>query len=87
MFQNPATWLLSDNKFSSFVLCGRLVRIGDRLEVELRNGSVVSDLVVSKTFFAGADQGLQPEDGVQAGDLVVRCEQRGCEAGLVVARH
>jgi len=87
LFQNRAAWLLSDNKFSSFVLCGRLVRIGDRLDVELRNGSVVSDLVVSEAFFAGADQGLQPDDGVHAGDLVVRCEQRGCEAGLVVARH
>ena len=60
LFQNRVAWLLSDNKFSSSVLCGRLEGIGDHLDVELRNGSVVADLVVSEAFFAGADQGLQP---------------------------
>ena len=87
LFQDRAASLLCGQSVPRFVLHGLELCAGDQIHVELANGHVVRDALISGSSFASRRSGLKRDGGRHAGDFVVECRLTDGTSASLVAHH
>ena len=87
LFQDRETVLSTGRSVPRFQLGDVFLAVGDRVDVDLQDGTGVRGAAVVDAYFAEAADGLNVDACQHAGDFVVKCKLSGGEEANILAHY